>query len=298
MMKAFWKTQRIVVISIASLCPFALNANSHAIPIGAGVEILDLPGANNTVDTPSDGTTDQSRQNIDITFTATLGAGDYMGASWTYQAGQTGSVIPYIARSTGPQTYEILAVGDQEDIDSAGLNVDVTLEFGGSNFTLDATTELFAGIVNPTVAGSQNPIYTNLASGSFMDHDNNADGNLSPAVVGGTVDGFGHANLGRSYAFSIEVVPVLELSGDFNFDTVIDLMDFDILAGNFRNQDTVYEDGDINFDGTIDLEDFVEWRMAFDAFNANGAPAPEPATGLAFALGLLMVGLLRRAPRT
>ena len=40
-----------------------------------------------------------------------------------------------------------------------------------------------------------------------MDHDNNADGNLSPAVVGGTVDGFGHANLARSYAFSIDVVP-------------------------------------------------------------------------------------------
>ena len=71
----------------------------------------------------------------------------------------------------------------------------------------DVATELFAGIVNPTEAGSQNPVYTNLASGGMMDHDNNADGNLSPAVVGGAVDGFGHSNLGRSYAFSIEVVP-------------------------------------------------------------------------------------------
>ena len=98
------------------------------------------------------------------------------------------------------------------DVADTGLDMVVTLPFGGSSFTLDASTELFGGIVNPTVAGSQNPIATNLASGFFMDHDNNADGNLSPAVVGGTVDGFGHANLGRSYAFSIEVDAVPEPS--------------------------------------------------------------------------------------
>jgi hypothetical protein len=45
-----------------------------------------------------------------------------------------------------------------------------------------------------------------------MDHDNNNDGALSPAVVGGAVDGFGHANLGRSYAFSIDVDAVPEPS--------------------------------------------------------------------------------------
>jgi hypothetical protein len=77
---------------------------------------------------------------------------------------------------------------------------------------LDAETELFGGIVNPTEAGSQNPVYTNLASGSTVDHDNNADGLLSPAVVGGTVDGFGHGNLARSYAFSIDVQKVPEPS--------------------------------------------------------------------------------------
>ena len=60
--------------------------------------------------------------------------------------------------------------------------------------------------------GSQNPIYTNIGSGGFMDHDNNQDGLLSPAVVGGTVDGFGFANLGRSYAYSIEVEQIPEPS--------------------------------------------------------------------------------------
>ena len=205
-------TKLFIALPIASLVTFGLIASSNAATIGAGTETLDLAGADNTFDTSSDGTNDQSRQNVDISFTATLGPGEYLGTSWSYQAGQTGSVIPYIARSNGAESFEIVAVGDQVDVDATGLDMDVTLPFGGSGFTLDSATELFAGIVNPTEVGSQNPILTNLNSGSLMDHDNNADGNLSPAVVGGTVDGFGHANLPRSYAFSIEVNPVPEPS--------------------------------------------------------------------------------------
>ena len=200
-------TRLFIALLVAIALTFGLIASSNAETIGAGIGILDLPGANNTVDTPTDGTNDQSHQNLDQSFTVTLDAGVYEGSTWSYRAGQTGSVIPYIAFATGPDSYEILAVGDQVDIDSAGLDVDATVPFGGDPFELTGSTELFAGIVNPTVAGSQNPIYTNLNSGSTMDHDNNADGNMSPAVVGGTVDGFGHTNLGRSYAFSIDVVP-------------------------------------------------------------------------------------------
>jgi len=204
-----------ITLLAALLVTFGLTENSQAETVGAGIAVLALPGANNTVDTPTDGTTDQSRQNIDISFTATLPAGEYIGTNWSYRAGQTGSVIPYIAFSTGAHTYEILAVGDQADIDSAGLDMDVTLPFGGSSFTLGAPTEIFGGIVNPTGAGSQNPIYTNLASGSFMDHDNNADGNLNPGIVGGAVDGLGHTDLPRSYAFSIDVAQVPEPSSAF-----------------------------------------------------------------------------------
>ena len=135
-----------------------------------------------------------------------------MGTNWSFRAGQTGSVIPYIAFATGADSYEILAVGDQVDVTSELLDLDLTFPFGGSSFTLAADTELFGGIVNPTEPGSQNPVYTNINSGSQMDHDNNNDGMLSPAVVGGAVDGFGHANLGRSYAFSIDVDVVPEPS--------------------------------------------------------------------------------------
>lgn len=206
-MNTFGITKPFLALLVAFSLTFGLIASSHAQTIGAGIGILDLPGADNTVDTPTDGNNDQSRQNLDQTFTATLDAGVYEGSTWSYRAGQTGSVIPYIAFATGPDSYEILAVGAQVDIDSAGLDVDVTVPFGGAPFELTGPTELFAGIVNPTGVGSQNPIYTNLNSGSTMDHDNNNDGAMSPAVVGGAVDGFGHANLARSYAFSIDIVP-------------------------------------------------------------------------------------------
>ena len=198
---------RQVSVSVAVTVAVSFAGNLNAETVGPGVAVLALDGANNTVDTPSDGSNDQSRQNVDLSYSSMLGAGEYAGGDWSFRAGQTGSVIPYLAISTGDHAYEILAVGDQVDIDEAGLDVDMTVPFGGASFTLDSETLVFGGIVNPTVDGSQNPVYTNLASGGFMDHDNNADGLLSPAVVGGTVDGLGHTDLPRSYAFSIDIVP-------------------------------------------------------------------------------------------
>jgi hypothetical protein len=205
-MKAFTKT-----FLSASIAAGLIGSADAATTIGAGPGILALAGANVDVDTSTDGTTDQSRQNLDDTFTATLAAGVYSINTFSYQAGQAGSVIPYLAKLTAANTYEILGVGDQIDVTT--FDVDVTVPFGGSNqFTLSESTVVYAGIVNPTGAGSQNPIKTNLASGSTVDHDNNADGLMSQAVVGGSVDGFGHANLARSYAFSVEVDAVPEPS--------------------------------------------------------------------------------------
>ena len=84
----------------------------------------------------------------------------------------------------------------------------MTVSFGGDGaFTLDADTEVFAGIVNPPAEGMQNPIYTNLNSGSTVDHDNNNNGGVAAAIDTGVAQNFGHGNLGRSYAFSINVVP-------------------------------------------------------------------------------------------
>ena len=205
--------KRIGKKQVALLAAVALTSTSGAAVIGAGVGILDAEGANNTVDTSSDGTSDQSRVNIDITFTSTLGPGIYEATSWTFQSGQTGSVIPYIAvrTSENPRAYDIIGVGAQVDV-AAVTGSPVTVPFGGSSFELTEETEIFAGINNPPVAGSQNPISTNLAFSGVVDHNNNSQGEIHLPVVGESVDGFGHANLSRSYAFSINVEPVPEPS--------------------------------------------------------------------------------------
>ena len=209
---------------IAAFVVLGLAVSANAETVGAGVSILDLDAPNIQVDTPTNGENDQSRQNLDISFTATLGAGEWQGTDWTFRAGQTGSVIPYLAVATDvDKVYEIVAVGNQVDIGDGDLDADMTLPFGGAPFTVGADTVLYGGIVNPMEIGSQNPVYTNLNSGSMMDHDNNNDGMMSPAVVGGSVEGFGHANLPRSYAFSIDVERVPEPSAAFSMVALLGL---------------------------------------------------------------------------
>lgn len=218
-----WMTKSLVALLITCVGLVANTHAAHEATVGAGIAILDLDGANNTVDTMSDGTNDQSRQNVDISFTATLQAGEYEGLNWSFRAGTTGSVTPYLALSTGEHVYEIVAVGDQVDVGAGDIDVDMTQPFGGSSFTLDAETVIYGGIVNPTIPGSQNPVYTNLNSGSFMDHDNNADGMLSLPIVGGAVDGLGHTDLPRSYAFSIDINQVPEPSTSFSMVVLLGL---------------------------------------------------------------------------
>ena len=201
---------RIFRLTFALLAALAMAMNAHGASVGAGTGILGLENANNAVDTPSDGENDQSRINIDDSFTVMLGPGEYTVPTWSFHAGQTGSAIPFLAVETAPDVYQLLSAGDQVDVGGGDLDVDMTVPFGGPNFTLDAETQVFAGVVNPPAIGMQNPIYTNLASGSTVDHDNNNNGGVQAAIDTGVAEGFGHANLGRSYAFSIDVNPVPE----------------------------------------------------------------------------------------
>ncbi len=205
------------IAAIAATVVLGLTSNLTAQTIGAGPGIVGMEGRIQ-VDTPSDGVTDQSRLNIDDTFTVTLPAGEYSATSWSYHAGQVGSVIPFLAYETAADVYQLLSSGDQVDVGADGLDADVTAPWGGANFTLTEATEVFAGIVNPVGEGSQNPIYTNRdaldSSGiaATVDHDNNVNGGVSAALDTGVAEGFGHANLPRAYAFSIDVAAVPEPS--------------------------------------------------------------------------------------
>lgn len=67
------------------------------------------------------------------------------------------------------------------------------------------------------------------------------------------------------------------LQGDFNFDGVIDVMDFQLLSENFGTG-TSYAEGDFDFDATVGLSDFVGLKAAFQALGqGTAAVVPEPA---------------------
>jgi hypothetical protein len=46
------------------------------------------------------------------------------------------------------------------------------------------------------------------------------------------------------------------LAGDANHDATVNLLDFNILAGNFGLSGKIFSQGDFNYDGTVNLLDF------------------------------------------
>jgi hypothetical protein len=83
--------------------------------------------------------------------------------------------------------------------------------------------------------------------------------------------------------------PLETLKGDFNLDTVVDLVDFGILRDHMAahlDGAVGYPEGDINFDSKIDLDDFVEFKGLYPGVVAAAVGVPEPST-LALGLGAL-----------
>ena len=194
-----------------ALTALGLMTNANAATIGFGT---DLP--NPVQDTPSNGTNNQMRQNINTTDTVVLGAGTYQAVSWSYNAaadatnGATQPVFPFLTIVNGVADHTVVAYGLTIDTEP-GVNTDVP--FGGANntFTIgEGGATIAAGMQNPSGDGHQNSIMTDTSFG-ITDHANS--GNFDDAgSVGAALDSFGFANLPRTYGFSIEVEAVPEPS--------------------------------------------------------------------------------------
>jgi hypothetical protein len=191
----------------SALTAFGLLASANAVTIGFGTA---LP--NPEQDTQSDGTTNQMRQNINTTDTVFLAAGTYQAMSWSYLAaadatnGATQPVFPFLTILNGVGNHTVVAYGLTIDT-NPGANAGVS--FGGSNdiFTIGVGgATLAAGMQSTSAAGVQNAIMTDTSFG-VTDHANSLNfdeaGNVSA-----TLDSFGHADLTRTYGFSIDVEPV------------------------------------------------------------------------------------------
>ena len=175
-----------------------------------------LAGFTGVQDTPSDGASNQMRQNINITNTVFLPEGIYQATTWNYVAaadatnGATQPVFPFITQVNGPGNHTVLAFGATIDTDP-GLQSLVS--FGGTNdtFTIGVGgATIAAGIQNPSAGGVQNSILTDLSFGN-TDHANSQNFDEASSV-GATLDSFGFANLNRTYGFNIEVVRIPEPS--------------------------------------------------------------------------------------
>jgi hypothetical protein len=79
------------------------------------------------------------------------------------------------------------------------------------------------------------------------------------------------------------------LPGDTNFDRVVNIADFAVLAANFNASERWWGSGDFNFDGTVSIADFSQLAANFNRTQARPAPVPEPALGL-----LILPLMLRR----
>lgn len=198
-------TAKYSILSVLS--SFGLLASASAVTIGFGTA---LPAA--VQDTQSDGTSNQMRQNINTTDTVVLGAGTYEAVSWSYLAavdatnGATQPVFPFLTILNGVGSHTVVAFGLTIDTDP-GANAGVL--FGGVNntFTIGAGgATIAAGVQNPGGAGIQNSIMTDTSFG-ITDHANSLNFDEANSI-GATLDSFGHANLPRTYGFSIEVEAV------------------------------------------------------------------------------------------
>jgi len=195
----------------SALTAFGLLASANAVTIGFGTA---LP--NPEQDTQSDGTSNQMRQNINTTDTVFLAPGTYQAMSWSYLAapdatnGATQPVFPFLTILNGVGNHTVVAFGATIDTDP-GANAGVL--FGGSDniFTIGIGGALIAaGMQSTSAAGVQNAIMTDTSFG-VTDHANSLAFDEASSV-GATLDSFGHANLARTYGFSIEVVAVPEPS--------------------------------------------------------------------------------------
>ena len=137
---------------LATMSSLALLGNASAVTIGFG------PVLTGVQDTPSDGTTNQMRQNINITDVVVLGPGTYQATTWDYQAaadatnGATQPVFPFLTIVNGAANHTVLAFGATIDTEPGIQNL---VAFGGTNntFTLTSDTTIAAGIQNPSGAG-------------------------------------------------------------------------------------------------------------------------------------------------
>ncbi len=167
-------------------------------------------GAGTAIPLESVDTANGPRTNVDRGYARLLAPGQYKATEFTFAAGQRGSVIPFLAKLVGPDTFEILAFGDQVTVDGPASVSEpqlITVTFGGEDcFVLDEATWIYVGFTNPS--GTNNPVLFDNGTTTTTAHRIST---VLITAVGQTVGGFSsYPNLARTYAVAVTIRAVPE----------------------------------------------------------------------------------------
>ncbi|NQT37848.1 MAG: hypothetical protein HQ581_10185, partial [Planctomycetes bacterium] len=154
-----------------------------------GATVMIGPGAGTGSDSAPDS---GDRLNVERDFVP-LPAMTYNVDSFSFDSsGTSGTVTPFLATGS-PSTYTTVWVGPDFNTSATGIVTD-TYAPGSQTVALSSAANMFAGVYT---AGGR----VDYSGGGNIDHDNS----FSAPTPGSTIDGFSNANLGRTYAFEVNL---------------------------------------------------------------------------------------------
>ncbi len=209
---------------------------------------------------------------------------------------------------TSVKLSQKLTVGNPADTSRVGA---LTLE---PSTTLDITNNALAIDYPPSEAEPFDTIRAQIIS-AFNGGAWNGTGITSSLLAAGSQYAIGYAEASALTTGIPDVFGTVDSTavllrytrnGDANLDGLVNLQDFNRLAGNFGNPAAVWSQGDFNYDGLVNLQDFN--RLAGNFGLSAGADGPTPADWAALATAvpepssMLLVGagvllMLRRRRR-
>jgi len=191
---------------IAIVFSFASTAGAQTIGPGSGITDA------GDVDTPN-----QARLNIDRTTFVNLAAGYYKVDDFglrvnTHDAGigNAGTIAPMLLIGA-PSNYTTLWVGPDYDPSANGVQT-VGYTAGTEQFALGAAADVYAGVFTKNQGSAIIGLdANNSGSGSSQtDHDTSY---TAPVGAGEPVAGISNPNLGRTYAFEVNISPTTVPTG-------------------------------------------------------------------------------------
>ena len=177
-----------------------LDAGNNAAMVGPGAGIID---GGLVVDTPN-----EDRLNVDRTNFANLPPGTYNVDDFGLRVlkpnagvGGAGTITPMLLTGM-PSNYQAVWLGPAYDPSTYGIQ---TVAYSGQQFTLDVAADVRVGFFTQNEGSAILALDDNNSGSGSSKTDHYGSGFPVPTVPGDMVNGFSNPDLGRTYAFEVNV---------------------------------------------------------------------------------------------